>query len=55
MREPFEEDITDDIHAGEAATDPGLRGRATDFMLKALVAGTLASGLSGAMVGLLPF
>jgi CNT family concentrative nucleoside transporter len=34
---------------------PERRDEVVSLALKALVAGTLASGLSGAMIGLLPF
>jgi len=41
--------------AGMSALIPERRDEVVSLALKALVAGTLASGLSGAMVGLLPF
>jgi CNT family concentrative nucleoside transporter len=41
--------------AGMSALIPERRDEVVSLSLKALVAGTLASGLSGAMIGLLPF
>jgi CNT family concentrative nucleoside transporter len=41
--------------AGMSALIPQRRDEVVSLALKALVAGTMASGLSGAMVGLLPF
>jgi CNT family concentrative nucleoside transporter len=41
--------------AGMSALIPERRDEVVSLALKALVAGTMASGLSGAMVGLLPF
>ncbi len=41
--------------AGMSALIPERRDEVVSLALKALVAGTLASGLSGAMIGLLPF
>ena len=41
--------------AGMSALIPQRRDEVVSLALKALVAGTLASGLSGAMIGLLPF
>ncbi|HKY18658.1 MAG TPA: nucleoside transporter C-terminal domain-containing protein [Rhizomicrobium sp.] len=41
--------------AGMSALIPDRRDEVVSLSLKALVAGTLASGLSGAMIGLLPF
>ncbi|HEY0266798.1 MAG TPA: nucleoside transporter C-terminal domain-containing protein [Rhizomicrobium sp.] len=41
--------------AGMSALMPERRGEVVSLALKALVAGTMASGLSGAMIGLLPF
>ena len=41
--------------AGMSALMPDRRDEVVSLALKALVAGTLASGLSGAMIGLLPF
>jgi CNT family concentrative nucleoside transporter len=41
--------------AGMSALIPDRRDEVVSLALKALVAGTLASGLSGAMIGLLPF
>ncbi|HKQ45766.1 MAG TPA: nucleoside transporter C-terminal domain-containing protein [Rhizomicrobium sp.] len=41
--------------AGMSALIPDRRDEVVALSLKALVAGTLASGLSGAMIGLLPF
>ena len=41
--------------AGMSALIPDWRDEVVALSLKALVAGTLASGLSGAMIGLLPF
>ncbi|HEX4637476.1 MAG TPA: nucleoside transporter C-terminal domain-containing protein [Rhizomicrobium sp.] len=41
--------------AGMSALIPDRRDEVVSLALKALVAGTMASGLSGAMIGLLPF
>jgi len=41
--------------AGMSALIPERRDEVVSLALKALVAGTMASGLSGAMIGLLPF
>ncbi|MFO1248148.1 MAG: nucleoside transporter C-terminal domain-containing protein [Alphaproteobacteria bacterium] len=41
--------------AGMSALIPDRRNEVVSLSLKALVAGTMASGLSGAMIGLLPF
>jgi CNT family concentrative nucleoside transporter len=41
--------------AGMSALIPDRRDEVVSLALKALVAGTLASGLSGAMIGLMPF
>ena len=41
--------------AGMSALIPERRDEVVSLALKALLAGTMASGLSGAMIGLLPF
>ena len=41
--------------AGMSALIPERRDEVVSLALKALVAGVMASGLSGAMIGLLPF